>query len=63
MILVTLTLPLGALLLMHALQLLETWALHDDSTVPGGSTAGRPPPGSDGAAAGGSTAAPSATTP
>jgi hypothetical protein len=63
MILVTLTLPLGALLLMHALQLLETWALHDDSTVPGGATAGRTPPGSDGAAAGGSTAAPSATTP
>ena len=29
MIFVTLTLPLGALLLMHALQLLETWALHE----------------------------------
>ena len=29
MIFVTLTLPLGALLLMHAMQLLETWALHE----------------------------------
>lgn len=63
MIFATLTLPLGALLLLHALQLLETWALQDGSSVPGKPTAARPRQGSDGAAAGGSTAAPQATTP
>lgn len=31
MIFATLTLPLGALLFLHALQLLETWALQDGS--------------------------------